>query len=245
MVALGSGPVSLLAPLPSEFPILAPDGASFPLRTQLGYHFLHQNLSTFLTPAWFSLLGVSIRPHASPVWPFFPLFVIVTQQACAHRWTVSFFTRRPTSSIFLSSTSSHEVFTHQLLWAPAMWGCARPPSCALKKSWNGKEWMKQSQFFFKWGDETILAYEVAKNHKRVGRQFLFPLALFSEVKLHAVHGVRSPRKILTLRHLHNAGFENLDQTPGSCLRRRAKKSIRGLVWKQILFIFLKIYSSVI
>lgn len=94
-------------------------------------------------------------------------------------------------------------------------------------------------FFFTWGDENILSCEMTKKHKWIGKQCLFSLVLLSEVKLHASHHVWYPSKILTPRHLRNVEFENHDQTPGFCLRRRAKKSIRRLFWKQIIFTFLK------
>ena len=60
--------------------------------------------------------------------------------------------------------------------------------------------------------------------KRTGKKFLFPLTVSSAVRLHANHHVRHQSEILTPRPLHNVEFENLDQTPGFCPRRRAKKS---------------------
>lgn len=82
--------------------------------------------------------------------------------------------------------------------------------------------------------------------KRIGKQFLFPLIVSSAVRLHANHHVRHRSEILTPRPLHNVEFENLDQTPGSCLRRRAKESRRKeMILKTDIFTFLKIYSNLI
>ena len=62
--------------------------------------------------------------------------------------------------------------------------------------------------------------------------------------LHASHHVRHQSKILTQRPLHNVEFENLDQTPGFCPRRRAKKLRRKeMILKTDIFTFLKIHSN--
>ena len=66
------------------------------------------------------------------------------------------------------------------------------------------------------------------------------------MRLHANHHVRHQSEILTPRPLHNVEFENLDQTPGFCPRRRAKKSRRKeMILKTDIFTFLKIYSNLI
>lgn len=144
LLALGSGPSSSAwNALPSQF---------FPLTKPLLLWWLsldvtsHQNLSTLLTLAWLSLLSVSIRPHASLVWPL-PFFVIVTfhVSACVYHWTVSFFRKRPILSIFLSSlTFSHDLFIHQLIWLNANYarGCVhgRCRVCS-RKVWKARnEW---------------------------------------------------------------------------------------------------------
>lgn len=82
--------------------------------------------------------------------------------------------------------------------------------------------------------------------KRTGKKFLFPLTVSSAVRLHANHHVRHQSEILTPRPLHNVEFENLDQTPGFCPRRRAKKSRRKEITLKIdILSFLKLYSNLI
>lgn len=65
------------------------------------------------------------------------------------------------------------------------------------------------------------------------------------MKLHASHRVRYQSKILTQHHPRNVEFESLDQTPGFCLKHRAKKINKEIILKMAIFTFLKIYSNFI